>query len=110
MGVWRGPLPRWRAAHLVGVDIRLIARLDPAVLGEYAPARSMFEEALAISRDRGDRQAVASDLKWFGLFLVGQREEDAAQSLLQEAMVIVRDVRCTREIAFALGGLGVVAL
>jgi Tfp pilus assembly protein PilF len=78
--------------------------------GEYAQARVMFEEALAINRQLGDRKAQAADLNWFGLFLVGQGENDEAQSLFLEALAIARDLRHAREVAVALGGLGVVAL
>jgi non-specific serine/threonine protein kinase len=96
-----GPAERTKALNGAAV----LARTQ----GEYAAARPLLEEALALARARDDRSAIASLV--FELGNVANEEADYAhaRSLYEEALALRRGLGDSRGISAALHNLGVVA-
>jgi tetratricopeptide (TPR) repeat protein len=77
--------------------------------GDYAWARAMHEESLAIRRELGDRQGVAASLNNLGNVAKDQGEYAAARALYEEALAAFRVLGHKQFMANALGNLGDVA-
>ena len=77
--------------------------------GDYAAARALREEQLALQRRRGDPSGIASALSSLALLLREQGDFVATHALLEEALVLYREAGDRRGIAYALDRLGTVA-
>ena len=77
--------------------------------GDYAAARSLHEESLAIRRELGDKSGIAASLHNLGNVAYSQGEYAAARSLYEESLSIKRELGDKRDIAVCLAGLGGVA-
>jgi predicted ATPase len=77
--------------------------------GDYAAARSFYEESLALSRARGDEATVAGTLNDLGWVAWRQGDYAAARALSEEALALHRRLGDRRGTAHALNNLGWVA-
>ncbi len=77
---------------------------------DYAGARKLLEEALAIFRTLGDRRGVGQALNSLASMAIDQGDYPVAQSLLEESIVIPTELGDQRGISVALINLGVVAM
>jgi hypothetical protein len=73
--------------------------------GEYAAARTLFEESLAIKQALGDKRGMAGSLNNLGLVALEQRDYSTARTLLVEGLAIRREVGDKWGIAASLAGL-----
>jgi len=76
--------------------------------GNYAAARTLHEEALAMRRQLHDRQGIASSLNSMGLVARDQGDLPAARALYEEALAMWRQLGDRRGIAVTLNNLGLV--
>jgi len=74
-------------------------------MGRYTIAQTDLEESLAIAREIGDRQRIASVLQPLGMVALGRGDADAARGYLAEALSMAREIGNPREIAAALNAL-----
>ena len=79
------------------------------VQGNYGRATALFEEALALHRDLGDRRGIATALGNLGAVARYQGDYRRATTLYEEALARVRDLGDTHGIAIGLSSLGAVA-
>jgi predicted ATPase len=77
--------------------------------GDYASARSLFQETLRLSRDLGDEVGAAHTLNYLGLVELVQGDFAAARSYYEEALPIHQRNGVEAGVAWSLGGLGHVA-
>lgn len=77
--------------------------------GDYAAARSFYEESLALSRTFGDEATVAGTLNDLGWVAWRQGDYAAARALSEEALGLHRRLGDQRGTAHALNNLGWVA-
>jgi len=77
--------------------------------GDYATARRLQEEGLAIYREMGDRRGIASALIDLGAVDFDQGDFQAARSRFEEGLAIRRELGNAQGIAGALHNLGAVA-
>jgi non-specific serine/threonine protein kinase len=75
-------------------------------MGRYDEARAYLEESLAIARELGNDERIASALQPLGLVCVGQGDSATARRHLEEALELARKLGDRREIAAALNALG----
>jgi predicted ATPase len=97
---------------LVGSQSRTAAQarlLAGSGLGDYTVARSLYEEALGIGRELGDRGWEALVLNNLGRAAYYQGDFAAAQALHQLSLAIRRQLGDRRGTATSLGDLGDVA-
>ncbi len=78
--------------------------------GDYAVARRLFEESLAVFRDLGDRWGMAGPLNNMGLVALEQGDYSVARGVFGESLAILRELRDQRGMALALGNLGIVTM
>jgi predicted ATPase/class 3 adenylate cyclase/Tfp pilus assembly protein PilF len=78
--------------------------------GDYAAARALCEESLAIRRSLNDQQGIADTLNNLGSIVMEQGDADAARALYRESLEIRRQLGDRRGIAISLESLGDVAL
>jgi non-specific serine/threonine protein kinase len=78
--------------------------------GDYAAARPLYEEGLAIRRQLGDRLGVASSLGYLANLAAEQGDFPRAQALHEESLAIRRELGDRFGIALSLGNLGLAAL
>jgi tetratricopeptide (TPR) repeat protein len=93
---------RGRAANGAGVLA--------SIQGDYDAARPLFEECAAISRQTGDRKALATALNNLAAVEMEQGRYSSARTLQEEGLAITRELNDLRGIALALGNLGLIAL
>ncbi len=79
------------------------------VQSDFAAARSLFEESLAISRELGNRQGIAKSLDNMGLTATGQGDHAAARSLFEESLAISRETGNRLMVSSTLNNLGMAA-
>ncbi len=105
----------WSSRALVagrGVESSVRARaLDGAgelayYRGDYAGAGALYEESLAIRRERGDRAGIAASLLGIGNLAYRQGDFAGAQALYEESLAIRRELGDRHGIAASLGNLG----
>jgi tetratricopeptide (TPR) repeat protein len=96
LGACRGTAPLWRAQALNGAG-ELAARQ-----GDYAAARALHQEALAVGRELGDRVRVAANLIGLGEVATDRGEHDQAAALLEEGLVRWRELGHKRSFADGL--------
>ena len=77
--------------------------------GDYAAARALDEESLAIQRQLGDRKGIAASLNNLGLVACDQGDYSAARALYEESLAIKRELGDRSGIANSLNNLGNVA-
>ena len=77
--------------------------------GDYAEARSLFEEALVVRRELGDVSGVSAALNNLGQIALDQGDYTAATSFLEQALAINRERDNPTWRAYNLGNLGVIA-
>lgn len=77
--------------------------------GDYAEARVLLEESLALSRRVGDKQGIADSLNNLGLVVQDEGDPAAAESLFQESLAIRREIGDNRGISTSLNNLGKLA-
>jgi tetratricopeptide (TPR) repeat protein len=103
-----------RLLELAGASVRTEARAKVLTgagtlahnRGEYALARALFEESLAIWRELGDKAGSASalnNLGWMGWRL---SEYAAGRAYSEESLALYRELGDTQGIAAALNNLG----
>jgi ATP/maltotriose-dependent transcriptional regulator MalT len=80
--------------------------LTKAVRGDFATARSMCAEGVAIARALGNRWGVANALLWSGLVMWLSDDLSAAFSLADECLALFRELGDRRGMAFILSGMG----
>ncbi|MFL5732491.1 MAG: tetratricopeptide repeat protein, partial [Chloroflexia bacterium] len=80
-----------------------------ALQGDYATARSMYEESLAISRELGDKRGIAVSLGNLGNVAYGQGDYAIAHSLYEGSLALMRELGVSWGIGWILAGLGGVA-
>ncbi len=73
--------------------------------GDYISARSLHEESLAIKRELGDKQGIASSLNNLGNVADDQGDYANARSLHEESLAIKRELGDKRGIASSLNNL-----
>ncbi len=78
--------------------------------GEYAVARSLAEEFLALSRRIDDRTTMVIALFHLALLTFLEGEQTVAHSLLEENLTVSREIHHKWSLAFSLGLLGLMAL
>jgi len=109
---------RWLAIALAGSEqgspaVRAIALIGSGALalqqGDYAPARVLHEEALALRRTLGDTQGIAAALNSLGNVAYRQGDYARAAALYEESLALKRAVGDRGGIAVALDNLGNVA-
>jgi tetratricopeptide (TPR) repeat protein len=87
-----------KRAHALGVAGRL-AYLQ----GDFAAARRLLEEALAIARITGDKKEIAFALLWLGWTAHHQHDNDQiAQALSEECLTLYQELQDEWGIAMAL--------
>lgn len=96
--------PAIRARALGGEGA--LARLQ----GDYAAARSLYEQSLAIHRDLGDLRGIADSLSNLGLVGFHRGEYTSALSSLEEAVAIQRELGDRHAMAFSLNVMGMVTM
>jgi predicted ATPase len=80
------------------------------VQGDYAAARARLEEAVALTREIGDRPGLAYALIFLGILEITQGNPKAAQAQFTESLGILRNSGTRWWQAFALRRLGEVLL
>ena len=99
-----GDAPRTlRAKALNGAGILALDQ------GDYAAARALVEESLAVGRDLGDKRSIVLSIHNLGAVAREQGDYAAARSLLEESLAVGRDLGDKRNIALSLNSLGSVA-
>jgi predicted ATPase/DNA-binding winged helix-turn-helix (wHTH) protein len=93
---------RARALHGAGV----LARNQ----GDYAAAKLLHEESLAIRRQRGDRRGIAASLGSLGGVANERGDYAAARSFHEESLAIYRELNDRLGTASALNNLGIAIL
>ncbi len=78
--------------------------------GDYARARVLYEESLAIARDLGHKQGVAHVLSNLAVVARHQAVYAEARALSEESLDICRELGDKQGIANSLGNLALVAL
>lgn len=79
------------------------------VHADYAEARALFEEALAIHHELGDRGKAAGTLGHLGVVSWDQGDWSAARAFHEQSLAISRELGHERGIARALNNLGLAA-
>jgi predicted ATPase/DNA-binding SARP family transcriptional activator/Tfp pilus assembly protein PilF len=74
--------------------------------GDYASARSLYEKALAIMRELGDKQGIAASLINLGEVAWRQGDYVAARSLFEKSLELFKELGDQHGIADALVNLG----
>jgi tetratricopeptide (TPR) repeat protein len=77
--------------------------------GDFGIRRALIEESLALSRELGDKQGMASSLSRLGLVALDQGDHATARALFQEGLVLSRELGDKQGIAILLHNLGLVA-
>jgi len=95
---------KWRARALHGAGV--LARNQ----GDFATARALAEESLAVKREMGDRQGIAASLNTLAVLALAQGDYAAAQRSYGESLQIERGLGNRQGITASLFGLGNVAL
>jgi predicted ATPase len=78
-------------------------------LGDYAAAWALFEESLALWRERGDKRGIATSLNNLGWVAVHRSDYTVARTLSEESLTLWREFGNKEGIATSLNNLGFVA-
>ena len=77
--------------------------------GDYDRAEALHREALALSRERGDKTGIARALGNLGVVAFDRGDDDQATTLLEESLALAREIGDQLLVATALNDLGSVA-
>ena len=77
--------------------------------GDYASARALYEESLAMRRELGDKQGMANSLRSLGIVASNQGDFASARPLYEESLAVSRDLGDKRGLAQSLHDLGKMA-
>ncbi|MBI3661212.1 tetratricopeptide repeat protein, partial [Candidatus Acetothermia bacterium] len=108
---------RWLEEALTKTPVRTTARASALNgagnlafdQGDYAAARSLYQESLTIKRELGDKRGIAASLNNLGNVAYVQGDYVAARSFHQESLTIKRELGDKRGISATLNNLGEVA-
>ena len=78
--------------------------------GDYAQARSLFEQSLALFRELGDKPSIALSLNALGGIAYIQGDYRTAVSLYGQGLALYRETQHKRGIAVSLMGLGAIRI
>lgn len=78
--------------------------------GDYPRARALFEEALAVRRELGDRSGEAFTLSGLGVLTMNLGDLPGARALFEEALAIRRELNEPGGEALVLSGLGTLTI
>jgi tetratricopeptide (TPR) repeat protein len=78
-------------------------------LGDFAAARMLFEDSLALWRESGDKRGIATSLNDLGWVAWWQGDYTAARALSEEGLMRWREIGDKQGIATSLNNLGWVA-
>ena len=78
--------------------------------GDYAAARSLLTESLALQRQIGNKKGIANAVNNLGGIAYEQGDYPTARSLYEESLVLQRELGNKWAIAGSFGNLGLVAL
>ena len=95
--------PAARAAALDGAGV--LAETQ----GDYHRAEALHREALALSRERGDKTGIGRALGNLGVVAFDRGDDDQATALLEESLSLAREIGDQLLVATALNDLGIVA-
>jgi predicted ATPase/DNA-binding SARP family transcriptional activator/Tfp pilus assembly protein PilF len=76
---------------------------------DYAAARALQDESLALHRELGDRLGISASLRNLGHILYQQGEHEVARPLFEESLAIGRELQDPSGIAASLNFLGILA-
>lgn len=76
---------------------------------DYAAARALFEENLALYRTLGDKWGIANSANNLGIVALRQHDYAAARALYEESLKLWRELGNQRAVALSLGNLGNIA-
>jgi predicted ATPase/transcriptional regulator with XRE-family HTH domain len=79
-------------------------------IGDYALARRMHEQGLALRRQVGDKLRIASSLNNLGLVAQDVGDYEQARTLYEESLQICRELDDKADIASTLNNLGITVL
>jgi predicted ATPase/DNA-binding SARP family transcriptional activator/uncharacterized protein HemY len=79
-------------------------------LGDYASAKALNEESLAIYRELANQEGIANTLNSLGMAAASQGNYDTAQAMYEESLGIRRELGDKGGIAYSLNNLGHLAL
>jgi predicted ATPase/DNA-binding SARP family transcriptional activator len=77
--------------------------------GDFASARALNAESLAIYRKLGDRRGIAHSLNGLGLVAGAQGDYRQARTYHEESLALRREIGDRQEVAISLNNLGLVA-
>jgi class 3 adenylate cyclase/tetratricopeptide (TPR) repeat protein len=104
-------LDKARASFSTGSgEIALETGLVHFRMGDYARARSSFDEGLAVARAAGDRTLAATALNYLGMVAESQGDNATAEHLHRQALEARRELGDTWGVSWSLNNLGNVAL
>lgn len=109
----RGPSNSMDAGFVADARTRAEALRGAGLLtwdqGEYATARSLLEESLALSRQAGDQEGIANSLNNLGLVAQDQGHNAEARTFYEDSLAIRREIGDKRGISVSLNNLGKLA-
>lgn len=80
-----------------------------SVQGEPGKARLLWEESLALSRELGDKQGIASSLNNLGVLAHQLGDFDTSRAVQEESLALRRELGDKQGIAASLNNLGLIA-
>src|SRR6266545_1058829 len=101
----RAPGDKLEIANLLS-NLGIVARRQ----GNYAHARALYEESLALRRELGDKWGIATSLNALGLLAHYLGDNAAARGFLEESLALRRELGDAWAIANSLSSLGDVVL
>ncbi len=102
------PGDKW-TMYFICLALDNLVRVD-IVQGEYAEARSLAEESLALSRPIDDRRNMVTSLFHLALLTFSEGEQTGAHALVEESLTISREIHFKWGLALSLGLLSLMAL
>jgi predicted ATPase/DNA-binding SARP family transcriptional activator len=79
------------------------------IQGEHGKAKLLYEESLALSRELGDKQGIASSLNNLGVMAHQLGDSDTGRAMQEESLALRRELGDKQGIAASLNNLGVIA-
>jgi predicted ATPase/transcriptional regulator with XRE-family HTH domain/Tfp pilus assembly protein PilF len=93
----------WRARGLRGAGWLAYAQ------GDYAAARTLFEQGLTLFEESGEKRGIAHSLDNLGAVAFALSDNDSARALYERGLAIRRELGDRRATATSLNNLGLVA-
>ncbi|HEY0753739.1 MAG TPA: tetratricopeptide repeat protein [Ktedonobacteraceae bacterium] len=92
------------------VDVLLSLADEATALGDFARARTHFEDSVVLARTRGDQRSLAYGLGGLGQIAIREAAYAEANMLLQESLTLYRILKDRVGTAFVLISLGIATL